>query len=242
MSLNPDMVFCLATACGHGQIHPLTDDNGPVMTCDKCAFKTCVHHKLPWHEGQTCDEFDCDDSQIERLEQEEATAKLLSSLKSKICPTCKQGVDRTDGCDHLMCKLNNPISKLLYLANHILGRCGGAWCFECMACWDNIMAIGPEAHATTCINHPRRVQISQSSKESNAAMILESVHGGKVSEALQKARQQRNVRIREGIRPLALEAAEKRAKEEALVRRAEEAEQGGARKKKARLLPAWEEK
>ncbi len=80
-------------------------------------------------------------------------------------------------------------------------------------------------------------------KSLNEAKILESVHGGKVSDALQKARQERNVRNRERIRPLALEAAEKRAKEEALARRAHEEEQGYAKKqKKAKLLPAWEEK
>jgi hypothetical protein len=103
------MVFCLAARCGLGQLHSI-DELGPMMTCETCSFKTCVVHKLPWHEGMTCEEFDCDESQIERLEQDEATAKLLASLSSKICPTCKQGVDRTAGCDHLMCKFS--ISKI----------------------------------------------------------------------------------------------------------------------------------
>lgn len=85
--------------------------------------------------------------------------------------------------------------------------------------------------------------MSNNQKQSNAAKILESVHGGKVSDALLKARQDRNVRVREGIRPLALEAAEKRAKEEALARGAEEGEQGRAKKqKKTKLVPSWEEK
>jgi hypothetical protein len=75
-----------------------------LMICKKCSFKTCVVHKLPWHEKMTCEEFDSDESQIERLEQNEATAKLLAKLASKICPTCQQGVDRSDGCDHLRCK------------------------------------------------------------------------------------------------------------------------------------------
>lgn len=76
------------------------------MICDHCKFKTCVKHKLPWHEGQSCDEFDVDDSQIERLEQEEATAKLLAK-DSRICPACKECVVRSDGCDHMQCMYRN---------------------------------------------------------------------------------------------------------------------------------------
>lgn len=82
------------------------------MVCEVCSFKTCVKHKLPWHEGQTCEEFDTDDSQLDRLEQNEATARLLSKMDAKVCPTCKQGVHRTEGCDHLMCKLLNTPSFL----------------------------------------------------------------------------------------------------------------------------------
>jgi hypothetical protein len=41
---------------------------------------------------------------------------------------------------------------------------------------------------------------------------------------------------------LALEAAEKRAQEEAKARKTEEEQAGPSKKKKTRLLPAWEEK
>jgi hypothetical protein len=72
---------------------------------------------------------------------------------------------------------------------------------------------------------------------------LESVHGGKISEALQQARIQRDVRNRERMRPLALEAAERRAKEDALARQREEIS-GNAQKKqkKAKLIAPWEER
>ncbi|TVY92730.1 hypothetical protein LAWI1_G004020 [Lachnellula willkommii] len=68
---SPDVVMCLGRNCDKGQSH--TDPN-PLMVCNSCGFKTCTAHKLPWHEGQTCDEFDMDESQLERLEREEATA------------------------------------------------------------------------------------------------------------------------------------------------------------------------
>jgi hypothetical protein len=45
-----------------------------------------------------------EDSQIERLEQAEATAKLLAKEHAQVCPNCGQGVSRIDGCDHMTCK------------------------------------------------------------------------------------------------------------------------------------------
>ena len=221
------MIFCLAPNCGSGQIHSDPTTN-PTMTCSKCSFKTCVIHKLPWHEGMTCEEFDSDESQIERLEQDEATAKLLAKLASKICPTCKQGVDRTDGCDHLRC------------------RCGGEWCFECLASWENILRIGPTAHASTCKNHPNKVNLRPDQLRANEAKILESVHGGHISQTLLKAREERNAKVREKMRPQVLEAAEKRAKEAAAEKARMEKENsekaGPSAKKKVKLIAPWEEK
>ena len=74
-----------------------------MMICNFCQFKICTVHGRPWHDGQTCAEFDVDPSQIERLEEEEATAKLLA-LTSRICPNCHQGVSKEFGCDHMACK------------------------------------------------------------------------------------------------------------------------------------------
>ena len=99
----PGLVMCLGPKCGSGQVHADNHKENPVMVCNSCGFKTCVVHKLPWHEGFTCEEFDCDESQIERLEADEATAKLLSQ-NSKVCPACNQGVTKTEGCDHLECE------------------------------------------------------------------------------------------------------------------------------------------
>jgi len=107
----PDMVMCLGLNCGSGQIH--ASDN-PLMICQTCSYKTCAVHKLPWHEGQTCEEFDMDDSQIERLEEAEATAKLLAKEHAQVCPNCHQGVSRTDGCDHMTCKLPLHLERRQY--------------------------------------------------------------------------------------------------------------------------------
>jgi hypothetical protein len=101
-------ISCTNPACGGSQPHESED---PMMICNHCQFATCAKHRRPWHEGQTCKEFDLDDAQIERLEEEEATAKLLSGEAMSICPKCGQGVTKTEGCDHMQC------------------QCGQEWCY-----------------------------------------------------------------------------------------------------------------
>ncbi|KAK0117367.1 hypothetical protein ONS96_013197 [Cadophora gregata f. sp. sojae] len=199
------------------------------MNCNLCGFKTCALHKLPWHEGFSCEEFDCDESQIERLEADEATAKLLSK-NSKVCPACNQGVTKTDGCDHLQC------------------RCGQEWCFVCLASWENIMRIGETAHARHCTYHPDKVSLRSDQIEASIRNMAERVHGGPVSEALANARVAHNAKRREGMRPLTAGAAEKRAremKEEADAKaktKGSSGEMPTPRAEKPKLIAPWKEK
>lgn len=98
--------MCLNPHCNSGQVH--TDPDNPKMICKECSFTICALHKVPFHEGLTCAEFDQSETAIQKLEEAEATAKLLASDESKICPSCGECITRTEGCDHLMCKLLSP--------------------------------------------------------------------------------------------------------------------------------------
>ncbi|TGO37743.1 hypothetical protein BHYA_0090g00330 [Botrytis hyacinthi] len=218
----PDtFVMCLGPKCGGGQIH---EGPEPLMVCDHCKFKTCVKHKLPWHEGQSCDEFDVDDSQIERLEQEEATAKLLAK-DSRICPKCKECVVRSDGCDHMEC------------------RCGNSWCYLCGADWENILRLGDAAHGRNCPNNPDSHSRTRSQNLANETALTNLVHGRPVNEAQTRAKYAKQAARREAMRPLALAAAEQRMKEQALTKSdSDSSNKSGPPKKKTKLVSAWEEK
>jgi hypothetical protein len=98
----PNFTNCLGPSCGSGQIHETGDDQ-PIMTCDKCHFKTCFTHKMPWHSGQTCADYDAE--QKERTEQEGACEKLIAETTKK-CPNpeCGHGIEKIGGCDHMTCK------------------------------------------------------------------------------------------------------------------------------------------
>jgi hypothetical protein len=99
----PNFTMCLGPGCDSGQIHETGDDQ-PIMTCTKCHFKTCFSHKMPWHSGQTCAEYDAE--RKERMEQEAASEKLIAET-AKQCPNpqCGHGITKDGGCDHMTCEL-----------------------------------------------------------------------------------------------------------------------------------------
>ncbi|TEY71646.1 hypothetical protein BOTCAL_0089g00250 [Botryotinia calthae] len=217
----PDtFILCLGPKCGGGQIHEGTE---PLMICDHCQFKTCVKHKLPWHEGLSCDDFDIDDSQIERLEQEEATAKLLAK-DSRICPQCKECVVRSDGCDHMEC------------------RCGKSWCYLCGVDWENIIRLGDSAHGRNCPNHPDSHKLSRGQILANQTALTNLVHGRPIDERQIRAKYAKQAARRDEMRPLALAAAEQRMKQQALEKSDSDSSKSGPPKKKTKLVGAWEEK
>jgi hypothetical protein len=130
-------------------------------------------------------------------------------------------------------------------ANTRQGRCGEEWCFLCMASWENIIRLGPTAHGVTCDYHPNKVRMRADQKNARANRMAELVHGGPVSETLELARQERNANRRAILRPLAALAAEQRIK--AMEKDREEQTKGKGidshvqKKRKVRLIPAWEE-
>lgn len=216
-------ISCMNPKCGGSQPHESDD---PRMICRYCNFATCAHHRRPWHEGQTCSEFDLDDAQLERLEEEEATAKLLSKEDTSICPKCGQGVTKIEGCDHMSC------------------TCGEEWCYICSCSYENVLRLGAIAHATFCIYHPNKVNLTKTQKEAARNKIMGLVHGGEVSAELAKARDELRERRRAEIRPKVAEAAEARRK---LAMQQERESRGGSaddklhRKKKVKLIAPWEE-
>lgn len=100
----PNFTYCLNMGCDSGQIHGGGDDQ-PIMTCTACQFKTCFTHKIAWHSGMTCSEYDEVLAKEERMEQEAASQKFLTK-KTKICPNPECGLHciKASGCDHMTCK------------------------------------------------------------------------------------------------------------------------------------------
>lgn len=48
---------CISPDCNSGQIHE-DGEAEPIMTCVHCGSRSCVVHQIPFHEGETCSEYD----------------------------------------------------------------------------------------------------------------------------------------------------------------------------------------
>ncbi|KUJ23217.1 uncharacterized protein LY89DRAFT_605984, partial [Mollisia scopiformis] len=130
----PGFTMCLGPGCGSGQIHGGGDEE-PIMTCKTCEFKTCFAHKMPWHTGQTCAQYDA--ARRERMEQESASDALIAQI-AKACPNpeCGHAIEKNHGCDHMTCI-----------------QCNYQFCWICFAPWLNIMRHGNHRHDPACKYH-----------------------------------------------------------------------------------------
>lgn len=87
--------------------------------------------------------------------------------------------------------------------------------------------------------HPRRIQTPRNQEATVQGQLTQLVHGGPISETLEKARSRRNERVRAELRPLAAQAAERRMRE---MEQNRKEEKGGEKKRRLNLHAPWEER
>lgn len=71
----------------------------PIFECNACRYKQCIACQMPWHDGETCDQY--------QARQDEVTVEteILLHQTSKFCPGgCGARIERTGGCPHMTCK------------------------------------------------------------------------------------------------------------------------------------------
>lgn len=103
---------CKGNQCGSGHEHAGGSDN-PIMTCTACGVKSCFVHDVPWHSGQSCDQYD------KSVASDPHTLANLEYAKrhTKKCPRCSKSIEKAGGCDHMTCRRN-------------AGGCGHEFCWR----------------------------------------------------------------------------------------------------------------
>ncbi|KAI1467603.1 uncharacterized protein F4812DRAFT_430138 [Daldinia caldariorum] len=107
LSSIPEFMWCLHLGCEYGQINPAGCSKAK---CQGCKRSLCVRHNVPWHRGETCDEYD--KRTRRHRKNEEASERKIQEM-SKPCPGCERNIDKYSGCDHVTCP------------------CGHQWCWVC---------------------------------------------------------------------------------------------------------------
>ena len=123
-----EFVWCSHQGCGSGQFHDMEFNSNPMVICIKCRQRTCAIHRIKWHLGMTCEEYD----QSKILSIDAQTEKWLNKY-SKKCPKCKCSIQKISGCDHMTCR-----------------KCNHQFCWICFADYRKILTYGSKYHIKHC--------------------------------------------------------------------------------------------
>ncbi|CAE6523782.1 unnamed protein product [Rhizoctonia solani] len=102
------------------------------MSCYYCHSPACFTHRVPWHHGLTCEEYDL----VIRQEEEIQANEDYIGTHTKQCPGCRRPIEKLDGCDHMTCL--RP------------GGCGHQFCWLCLADYGPIWRDGNHRHNSDC--------------------------------------------------------------------------------------------
>ena len=116
----------------------------PIFCCKVCNHKHCMACEIPWHEGETCDQYQA------RHYEEIIQTEVMVRQTSKICPGgCGARIERNGGCPHMICKFacyNQHIGLILSIQRltytTIGSRCSHEFCWLCLGEWQPHIATG----------------------------------------------------------------------------------------------------
>ncbi|CAF4966328.1 unnamed protein product [Rotaria sp. Silwood1] len=126
-----EFVWCAHNGCGSGQLHYIDIYKNPIVTCIKCKKQTCAYHRIKWHIGMTCQEYD--QSNISSIDH---NTQIWIRKYSKKCPLCHSFIEKISGCDHMTCTI-----------------CKHQFCWQCFADYRKIQTYGRKQHMIYCTHY-----------------------------------------------------------------------------------------
>lgn len=109
------LAYCTGVDCNK-IIQPKSTSMKEVMC--SCGTKFCFSCKEDLHPPAPCDIVK---KWMTEVKKDEANVRWIA-VNTKICPFCKRPVERSEGCNYMMCK--PP------------GGCGKAFCYVCSNPWE----------------------------------------------------------------------------------------------------------
>ncbi|CAD8113728.1 unnamed protein product [Paramecium primaurelia] len=94
------------------------------FNCPSCTKSYCLHCKIEYHHGQTCQAYK-EKIQNELRQKNEKILddqffQFVQGAKYKQCPQCKFWVEKNQGCNHMTCRCK---FQFCYVCGGVYGRC-----------------------------------------------------------------------------------------------------------------------
>lgn len=136
-------------------------DDGNILSCIMCKTRYCIVCEVPFHEEQTCDDYQADAKR--RSEDEQKSLETVKQV-SRPCPGpgCGVNIDKWTGCDHVTCESMEPIvhGRNVMLTAVTGRRCKHEFCWQCFAPYKGptgTLRVGNSAHKDDCPHHSNRL-------------------------------------------------------------------------------------
>jgi len=105
LRMDPNARWCPSPYCNNGI---KADPNIPWVFCNACKFEFCFHCMAERHDGASCGKEALEYLQKKRESEEAAFEKFKefttqNNARVKPCPTCKNFIEKNDGCNHMTC-------------------------------------------------------------------------------------------------------------------------------------------
>ncbi|KAF2136689.1 uncharacterized protein K452DRAFT_279642 [Aplosporella prunicola CBS 121167] len=103
LSTLDEVHWCPSEGCNSAQYHVPDCRDKNLMKCHACGIESCCEHKIPYHHGKTCKQYN-DDLDQERAEHDtRATLHSLARLSARRCPACRTIIEKNGGCCFMKC-------------------------------------------------------------------------------------------------------------------------------------------
>jgi len=97
----------------------------PWYMCQSCHRVSCYHHRVAWHNGISCDQYDLNNQQVQ-----ESLNFIQSELQRGLmrqCSRCRHPIQKNQGCNHMTCRCGYEFFYCCggdYRSGTHLGNCG----------------------------------------------------------------------------------------------------------------------
>ncbi|KAI5445744.1 hypothetical protein KIW84_013830 [Lathyrus oleraceus] len=97
-------VYCPFADCSALLVKDRKEEVIGKTKCPNCKRIFCAECKVSWHEGIECSEFEKLNA-YEKDNEGVMLMRLAKEMEWRRCPTCRFYVARSEGCDHMICRL-----------------------------------------------------------------------------------------------------------------------------------------